>query len=448
MKRSIRRFVVTVALLLILGPSLYVGVGYAIGRALETKGLRKLLSGKTAKVLDCNAGYLPLTSHGMSVASRGFLAQALPPRALTEIRASRLRARCNLSELWHGKWRIDNLWVAHLQAAYGAAAAKHIDRKEFPDPELFPPLLKESPLELDLRNIDITYTDLFWGSTPEAEGEFRDVHTNFYPRDKKLVVHGNGGTFHQSKWPVAQVQQFKMLYAKPELRIDEALLTLGGPSLISVLGNFRFEQEHSFDLQLTLSRCPVTPFLSAAQRSKFEGELEATAHLQKDATQTQSARASGSIAVAKALLKNIGALERVADFTGRQELARLKINQIKGDYDWNSPTLTVKNFVLESKELVVVKGEFTVKDEKVDGEFQLGVAPDLVEKFPGAREEVFKRSQGGYLWTELAMSGPVDNLRDNLKPRLVRAAQNHFAKGLLAPIFKPGQTIIEAIEEL
>ena len=89
-----------------------------------------------------------------------------------------------------------------------------------------------------------------------------------------------------------------------------------------------------------------------------------------------------------------------------------------------------------------------MKEQKIEGEFQLGVTPDLVEKFPGAREEVFKRSADGYLWTDLKLSGRPDRLRDDLKPRLVRAAQNHFAKGLLAPIFKPGQTIIQAIEAL
>ena len=61
---------------------------------------------------------------------------------------------------------------------------------------------------------------------------------------------------------------------------------------------------------------------------------------------------------------------------------------------------------------------------------------------------MFKRSDGGYLWTGLTLSGTVENLRDNLKPRLVRAAQNYFARGLLAPIFKPGQSIIQAIEAL
>ena len=436
------------AALILLGSAFYIGSGYALDRALESKGLRKLIGGKTARLLGTNGGYFPLASHGLSISSRGFLALASPPRVLTEMRASRLDARCNLIELWHGKWRIDRLWVHHLQAAYGTAAAQLINRNEFPAPELMPPLQTDSPIKVDVREIDVAQTDLFWGSAPGQGGEFRNVQTNFYPRDHNLLIHGHGGTFHQAKWPVAQVQQIKLLYAKPELRIDEGSLTFGGASSISVLGNFRFEQPAAFDLNLTFAHCPVAPFLSEAQRSKFEGEFDGTAHLQKEIGRIESVRAVGSIAIAKAILQDVAALQRVANFTGRRELARLPINQIKAEYDWNWPRLTVKNFVLESNQLVIVKGEFTMKEKKIEGEFQVGLSPDVVEKFPGAREEVFVRGEEGYLWTKLTLSGTPEHLRNDLKPRLVRAAQNHFAKGLLAPIFKPGQTIIQAIEEL
>ena len=448
MTRAKKGCAITFTTLLFLASIAYFGSGYVLGRALESKGIRKLIAAKTAKLLDAPSGYLPLESRGMSVSSRGFLAKAEPPRALTEMRAAHLSARCNLTELWRAKWKIDNLAVHHLQAAYGTAAAQLIDRSEFPEPELVPRSQTESPLEVDIRKIDIVHTDLFWGGAPNEGGEFRDVHANFFPREGKLFIEGAGGIFHQAKWPVAQVQTFKLLYAKPELRIDEAALTLGGASSISASGNFRFEQQAGFDIQLTFAQCPVGPFLSEEQRSKLEGQFDGNAHLQKQIGQTESAHAAGSIAIVKAILKNVEALQNVANFTGRKELARLPISQVKADYDWNAPTLTVKNFVLESKELVVVKGEFTLKEKKINGEFQLGVAPDLVDKFPGAREEVFKRSEEGYLWTDLALSGAVDNLHDNLKPRLVRAAQNHFAKGLLAPILKPGQTIIQAIEAL
>ena len=447
MKKSTRWLLISVGLLIILVVG-YFGGTYAIGRAIESKGLRKVLGGKTAKLLDCNAGYLPLTSNGVSVASRGVVGQASPPRPLTEIRASRLFARCSLAQLWQAKWTIEKLQVDHLQAAYGELAARQINRTEFPVPELFPPLLKESPLDLDLRDIDIRQTDLFWGTQPDAAGEFRGVHTNFYPRDKKLIVHGEGGTFRQAKWPVAQVQEVKLFYDKPNLRIDQASLSVGGQSVISVLGSARFEEKQSFNFDLTLSRCPLAPFLDPSQREKLEGEFEATARIEKDQDQSESARSTGSLNLTRAILKNIDTLKRAAEFTGKKELAPLKIDSVRANYDWNSPTLTVRDFVFESRQLVVLKGQFTVEQQKINGEFDLGVAPEVVDKFPGAREEVFKRSADGYLWTNLSVGGTLANPHENLKGRLVRAAQDHFSKGLLAPIFKPGQTIIEAIQEL
>jgi len=429
-------------------PVAYFGSEHFIGRMLETHGVRKLLSGKTAKVLDCDSGYLPLGSNGRTVWSPGFLGKAAPPRALTELRAFSLWARCSLSELWRAKWRIDVLHVSHLQAAYGEAAASHIDRSEFHPPELKPPLQTESPLELDIRLLDVTQLDLYWGTTPERGGEFRKVHAQFFPREHNLAVQGEGGTFHQVKWPEARLLRCKLFFAKPNLRIDEAALDLGGKGSISVLGNFRFEEKQSMDLQMKLSQCPIEPFFGDPSRCKAAGEFDATAHLVKDASQQDSARVTGAIEKTRAVLQKIETLQKLAAFTGRKELANLPVDQLKADYDWNSPVLTVKNLVMESKNIVVFEGEFVMKDEKVDGEFELGVAPDLVDKFPGAREEIFTRSERGYLWTRIALSGPLTKLHDNLKPRLVKAAQDHFAKGLLAPILKPGQSVIEAIQGL
>jgi hypothetical protein len=442
-----KRWAVVFSALLLLAVIGYFGSGYVLGRTLESKGLRKLLAAKTAKVLDAPAGYTPLASNGLFVSARGFLAKAEAPRALTELRGARLRTRCNLAELWRGKWKIDNLTAEHVQAAYGNAAAQLINRNEFADPELLPRSQTESPIEINVRKIDMLHTDIFWGNAPNEGGEFRDVHANFFPSEGKLNIQASGGTFHQSKWPVAHLQACRLFYAKPELRIDEALLTLGGASAISAAGQFRFEQLASFDFQITFSHCPVGPFLSEQQRGKFEGEFDGATVLHKQMGPTESARATGSIAVSKARLQKIETLQNAANFTGRSELANLPVHQIKAEYDWNFPTLRVRNFIFDSQ-LVILKGEFTVKEGRIDGEFELGVAPEVVEKFPGASEEVFTRSEGGYLWTELALSGPIDNLRDNLRPRLVQAAKNHFAKGLLAPILKPGQTMIEAIESL
>ncbi len=443
-----RWLLVAAIIVAILLPAAYFGSEHVVGRMLETRGVRKLLSGKTAKVLDCESGYLPLSANGRVVWSPGFLGKATPPRALTELRASSLWAQCSLSELWRAKWRLDVVHVSHLQAAYGEAAASHIDRSEFRPPELRPPLQTESPLEVDIRVIDVTQLDLYWGTTSERGGEFRKVHAQFFPRDHNLAVQAEGGTFHQSKWPEARLLGCKLFFAKPDLRIDEAALDLGGKGNISVSGHFQFAEKQSMDLQLKLSQCPIEPFFGDPSRCKATGEFDATAHLVKDASQQDSARVTGAIEKTNAVLQKIETLQKLAAFTGRKDLANLPVDQLKADYDWNSPVLTVKNLVMESKNIVIFEGEFVMKNEKVDGEFEMGVAPDLVDKFPGAREEVFTRSERGYLWTRLALSGPLTKLHDNLKPRLIKAAQDHFAKGLLAPILKPGQSVIEAIEGL
>jgi hypothetical protein len=199
---------------------------------------------------------------------------------------------------------------------------------------------------------------------------------------------------------------------------------------------------------VTLKECPIAPFLSAEQRSKLDGQFHANARIAKDKSDEHGARSNGTIKVDSAVLKNVDVLKKVADFTGHAEIAQMKVTSVTADYDWKFPTLTVRNFAFESRGVATVRGEFVIKDNRLDGEFELGVAPEIVDKFPGAREEVFRRNADGYLWTDLVLSGPPNNLHDNLKGRLVRAVQDHFAKGLLAPIFKPGQTIIEAIEEL
>jgi hypothetical protein len=187
----------------------------------------------------------------------------------------------------------------------------------------------------------------------------------------------------------------RLTYAKPNLRIDRASFTLGDNSSIELTGNITFDQPHEV-------------------------------------------RAAGAVVIANAILKNIALLQRVANLAGRAELAQPKIDNVQADYDWNAQTLTVKNFVGEAKSIAAVRGEFVVQNGKLNGEFELGVAPEIVEKFPGAREDVFKINRDGYVWTAVSVTGPIGDLRDNLRPRLLRAAQDHHAE----------EKAIEAIQEL
>jgi len=443
--------IVAAAAVLLLGVVGYFAAEHFLGRFLEGDKIRNLVAGRIAKELGGQAGFAPMSWQGFSVSSQGMVVTASPPRALTELRADELSARCSLRELWHGKWRVERLSARHLQVAFGAAAAKQLDRKEFPSPEMVPASETESPIKVDIREVAIARTDLFWGDPKSSAGGFREVQTTFYPEDKNLVVHGSGGTFHQSKWPELRVVSFKAFYAKPALRIDEANLTLGGESAIHVNGGLRFDQEASMDLQIKLERSPIGPFLSEAQQSKVKGTFDGDAQVKTRLGKPESLDAEGAIALRQAVLEHIPSLEKAAAFTGKPELNPLRVNEGRAKYEWRGAGLAVRDLFLEAKETLCLRGNFTVKDGEIDGSFQLGVAPAIVEKFPGAKEEVFTRESEGYLWTPVKLSGPFAHPQDDLKPRLMKAVQNHIAGGLLKPlqpILKPAKAMTDVIEGL
>lgn len=442
---------VTAAIALLLVGLGYFAATHFLGRFLEGEKIRTLIAGRVARELGGEAGLAPMSWRGFSVYSEGLVVTASPPRALSELRADQLFARCSLSELWRGKWRVDHLSARHLQVAYGAAAAGQLDRKEFPTPDMTPPSQTESPIKVDIREVSIARTDLVWGDPKSDGGQFREVQTSYYPDGKNLIMHGSGGTFHQAKWPEARVISFKAYYAKPSLRIDEATLTLGGDGTIRVNGGMQFDKESSMDLQLKVERSPIGPFLSEAERAKVNGTFDGDAHLKTRLGKPASLDADGSITIHPVILSKMESLEKAAAFTGKSELSPLRITEGRAKYEWKAEKLTVRDLFIEAKGTLCLRGSFTIKDGEMDGTFQLGVAPEIVDKFPGARKEVFTREEEGYLWTPVKLSGPFAHPQDDLKPRLMKAVENHIAGGLLKPLqplLKPAKAMTDVIEAL
>ena len=106
------------------------------------------------------------------------------------------------------------------------------------------------------------------------------------------------------------------------------------------------------------------------------------------------------------------------------------------------------NAEIEAKGLLRIEGDFAVVKGNIDGKFRIGVAANVVESIPGAREKVFVDERGGYLWTTMNLTGPMDHPREDLKQRLLAAAREHFNNGIFSSIFKPGKAVLELIDSL
>ncbi len=415
---------------------------------LESQGVRAHASARTGKELGGSAGFLPLSWRGPSVRSAGLLVQGSPEHALTQVRARDISAQCSLIELWRKKWRIDDLRVGEIEAAFGEGASSRLAIELPSQPELYPPTTEEASLVVEIRRVVLAEASIFWGEAKPAIGGLRKVTATCTLDGRNLAIEAHDGSFQQSGWPEAKIRSAKLYYSKPQLRIDEGTLLLGNKGLVGVKGQLIFGEQPAMDLHVTFQDCPVAPFLSDKSRSRFDGSFSGVSEVQKQLTSAAELRAAGYLVFAGASLQKLDVLDRIAEFTGRPAFAQLKLQKLSAHYLWQNSKLAVDDFELEARGLVRVEGRFTVRDKVINGTFQIGTTAAILEKFPGAREQVFTRQRDGYFWTAVKISGPLDHPQDDLKPRLVAAAQAQLAKKLLAPLLKPGETVIQSIEAL
>jgi hypothetical protein len=426
----------------------YFALTAALNRFVQNGKLAELIGKKTGVKLEADAGYLPFIWRGMSIRSDGLLVRGKPPRALTVMQAANLRAHCSLKNLWQREWTITRLQASHLQAAFGSAASTQIEHLLARDPQLQPQIETPSPLNLDIKETFIPRTDVFWGETPEAIGSVRDVETRFYPKDKNLDIFGRGGTFVQTGWPQLKVDTCRLNYTKPKLIVQSALFSLGRPKNFTLTGGWDFGENGGMNLHLRSVETPAEPFLKGYWQGKLEAVFESETDLTKRSGTDEKVNARGEIRFKSARVHDVAVLKQVAVVTRHPQFEAPRIDVFRFRYNWNGTRLEVTEFESETKGLFRIEGSFAIENDQIEGKLRVGAAPDVVDSLPGAREKVFTESRNGFLWTPMTLEGPLHHPREDLKRRLVDAAKEHFSKGLLAPLFKPGKAVIEGLNAI
>ncbi len=444
MKRKTKWMVILIILAGV-GIVVYLEVIRALNHSLADGSLARLVAQKTAVKLQADAGYLPLAWRGASIRSDGILVRGKPPRALAEMSAVDIRAYCSLQNIWQRKWTITRLEASRLQAAFGQAAATHLQKILPSEPALQPQIETPSVLSVEIQETVVPRTDIFWGETPPGVGWLKDVETRFYPKDHDLDIVGHGGTFRQTGWPELKVDSLRVHYASPKLAVQSASFLLG-PGKVGVSGEFDFGDGGGITLAVQARAIPVEPFLNGFWHGKLEGVFDSDNRISK--LSGPPVTGEGDVRFARASVHDVPALKQVALVTRHPQFEKLKLDVLRGRYRWTGTRLEVTELEIESKGLFRIQGKFTIENDDIQGKFTIGAAPEVLEPIPGAREKVFTESRGAYLWTSMTLSGPMSHPREDLKQRLVSAAEEHFLKGFLAPLFKPGKALLEMLNGL
>ncbi len=426
---------------------------------LHGNAFRTLLSQKTSTLLQADGQYLPFRWTGFSVYSDGYQARGVPGALFREFKADQIRAEFQPQGVFRHAWQIDELTIQRLQASFGYQEGMGVqpvgagNKDQLDAVASLRTTASESsrsswiPDRLELRRTQIHEVNLSW-SLPSQTGSVRQVRATIEPEGRAWVATGYGGQLRQTGWPVLNIDHLRLRYQSPELFITDGQLKLSESENLNVSGQIRFEPNPSLDLQVKINGVVITPFLPVDWRAKLKGVATGDVRIGGRLVAAEMITATGKLSLASAQLEALPVLDRIALFTRTEQFRQFALQKASADFVWTKPKLTINRLFLESEGLIRVEGGCVVEQGKLEGLFHVGVTPTSLRWLPGAQTRVFTVERDGYVWTPVHVSGPVDNLKEDLSQRLIAAAGTEVYEGIKGAIEKGAGNLLDMLKPL
>ena len=228
------------------------------------------------------------------------------------------------------------------------------------------------------------------------------------------------------------MQALALRYRAPSLFVNNAEFRQGGIGSVKATGEINFAER--LDLQVAIKEVNLTPFLAEDWRVRLKGQLSGDLSIRSPLPLPAAGpEIAGSLSLARGELTALPVLDKIALFTRTEEFRRINLSRCSGDFRQAGQKLRVTKFLAEAEGLIRIEGDFTIERAQIDGTFQVGVTPNKLAFLPGSQEKVFLEARGGYVWTTMRLTGPLNNPQEDLTARLTKAL---------------GDTVIEKVEEV
>ena len=418
-----------------------------------------MVSQKTSALFQANGQYLPFHWTGFSVYSDGYQARGESGAIFRDLHADQIRAEFEPQGVFHHAWQINELTIQRLQVTLGGAATtaarteprppvaegNHSSMEGKPPGE--PRRSLWIPDRLELRRTQIQEANLAW-STTSATGSVRQVRVTIEPEDRAWLATGSGGQLRQTGWPVLTLDHIRLRYQSPELFITDGQLKLGESENVNVTGQLTFAPQPALDLQVKINGVGITPFLPVDWRARLKGLATGDARLRGRPDDAESISATGTLSLAAAKLEALPVLDRIALFTRTEQFRQVVLQKASADFVWTKSKLAIHRLLLESTGLIRVEGACVVAQGNLAGRFQVGVTPTSLRWLPGSQARVFTVERDGYVWTPVRVTGPLDDLQEDLSQRLIAAAGTELYEGVKGTVEKGAKDLLDLLKPL
>ena len=383
-------------------------------RYVEGDAFRVAMEEETAKGLHFPlARYAPIRRTGSFTAqSENFKAEN-GQKAMKSLEAHDIIAKFDPWGLFLRQWRLDDVHVQSGDVEIQIYEAHPEPIKPKPWFAIF------LPNRVYLKKIESEPVNVTWRFRGDRAGFF-GTQLLITPNGRDFEYVATGGRLKMAMLPDLDLRRTHLLITKTLLTLYDLDLASDSRSVesIRVQGHAGLGDDKSIEANTTFNAAPVREWLPTGWKGRFNGSAFGDIHYAAKDPKLESSSGEGSLRIDKRRIEDVPFLNKLAELAQKKSFERLDLNECSLDFAWRYPEIDIKDITIEQKDKFRIEGEISVKRGLLQGTIKLGLTREYLDWLPNP-EEVFSRRSSGYLWTDVHLSGTIDEPRQDLGQRIM-----------------------------
>ena len=404
--------------LLIIG----LGLGYMGLRAyLHSDAFRKFLSAQVSGAAKVDGSFSPFHWDGLAVETAGF--DAMGEGLIAGIQADEIATEVGFGGVTRGVWEIKNTRITRLEVTLNALES---DEPQPDEPEIRKKKSSKEqpgwvPDEVELESLEIGELAL-GGTTSSGPVKAGGMAVHVLPQSGVKSYKGEIiGGFVDLPWEF--VPQLHIIRVRGSFRDGSAFITKADVSAwrdgrISAFGEWDSRENfYSFEGDVEGIKCDE--LLNENWARRLTGDVSSSFSV--DNVSGKMAMA-GDLVIRNGTMTALPMFDALAAYADTRRFRILQLSDARTKWRYSDGEILFTDFVMGSEGLIRLEGNFSIKGEALNGRFRLGIVPGTLSNIPGAETDVFRPGELGLLWTDLHVTGTLDDPEEDLTDRLIAAA--------------------------
>jgi hypothetical protein len=274
------------------------------------------------------------------------------------------------------------------------------------------------PNRVYLERIESKEANITWQFRGKQAGFF-GTRLVITPNGRDFEYVAIGGRLKMALVPDLDLRHTHLLITKTLLTLyDLDLASSSSDESIRAQGHAGLGEDRSVDVKATFNAVPIEQWLPVEWKRRLKGGAFGDLHWTGKDPRLESSSGEGLLRIQNGRIENVPLLQKLAELSQKKSFERLNLNECSLKLALRYPEIDITDIVIEEKRKFRIDGEISIKGSLLRGTLNLGLTREYLDWLPNP-EEVFSRQSSGYLWTNIHLSGTIDDPVQDLSPRII-----------------------------